>query len=119
MSSIFCLTLGPLVLGWAPNNFILGAQLAPGEKRVVCIPAALCIYSIWWQSLTHPDGSFSIIFKLSKDCNIFLWILLLALHQWLGAVPRLWRPVIILTRFLLLICGLISLSTLFQSYQNC
>ena len=30
--------LGPLVLGWAPNHFVLGAQLAPGEKRLVCIP---------------------------------------------------------------------------------
>ena len=24
--------LGPLVLGWATNHFVLGAQLAPGEK---------------------------------------------------------------------------------------
>ena len=39
MSSIYCRTLGSLVLGWAPNNFILGAQLAPGEKMLVCIPA--------------------------------------------------------------------------------
>ena len=27
---IFCRFLGPLVLGWAPNHFVLGAQLAPG-----------------------------------------------------------------------------------------
>ena len=32
-------TLGSLVLGWAPNHFVLGAQLAPGRKRLVCIPA--------------------------------------------------------------------------------
>ena len=32
MSLIFGQTLGPLVLGWAPNHFVLGAQLAPGEK---------------------------------------------------------------------------------------
>ena len=38
MSLIFGQTLGPLVLGWAPNHFVLGAQLAPGEKRLVCIP---------------------------------------------------------------------------------
>ena len=37
---IFCRILGPLVSGWpwAPNHFVLGAQLAPGEKRLVCIP---------------------------------------------------------------------------------
>ena len=39
MSSIFCQILGPLVLGWAPNHFVLGAQLAPGRKRLACIPA--------------------------------------------------------------------------------
>ena len=38
MSIIFCQILGPLVLGWAPNHFVLGAQLAPGEKMLVCIP---------------------------------------------------------------------------------
>ena len=38
ISSIFCRILGPLVLGWAPNYFILGAQLATGEKMLVCIP---------------------------------------------------------------------------------
>ena len=38
MSSILCRTLGPLVLSWAPNPFILGAQLAPGGKMLVCIP---------------------------------------------------------------------------------
>ena len=35
---IFRGILGPLVLGWAPNHFVLGAQLAPGKKRLVCIP---------------------------------------------------------------------------------
>ena len=39
MSLIFCGVLGPLVLGWAPSHFVLGAQLAHGEKRLVCIPA--------------------------------------------------------------------------------
>ena len=38
ISLIFRRNLGPLVLGWAPNHFFLGAQLAPGEKRLVCIP---------------------------------------------------------------------------------
>ena len=37
MSLILCRTLGPLVLGWALDHFVLGAQLAPGEKRLVCI----------------------------------------------------------------------------------
>ena len=35
---IFGRTLGPLVFGWAPNHFVLGAQLAPSEKMLVCIP---------------------------------------------------------------------------------
>ena len=38
MSLTFHQILGLLVLGWAPNHFILGAQLAPGEKLLVCIP---------------------------------------------------------------------------------
>ena len=38
MGFIFCRILGPLVLGWAPNYFVLGVQLAPVEKRLVCIP---------------------------------------------------------------------------------
>ena len=37
MSLIFCKILGPLVLDWATNHFVLGAQFAPGEKRLVCI----------------------------------------------------------------------------------
>ena len=42
MSLIFYFQiLGSLVLGWAPNHFVLGAQLAPGEKRLVCIPAGV------------------------------------------------------------------------------
>ena len=39
ISLIFRRILGPLVLGLAPNYFVLGAQLAPGEKRLVCITA--------------------------------------------------------------------------------
>ena len=38
MSSIFGRTVGPLVLGWAPNNFILVAKPAPGEKIVSLYP---------------------------------------------------------------------------------
>ena len=34
ISLIFPQILGPLVLGWAPNHFVLGAQIAPGKKRV-------------------------------------------------------------------------------------
>ena len=39
---IFCRILGPLVLGWAPNHFVLGAQLAPCKKRLGCIPEKGC-----------------------------------------------------------------------------
>ena len=38
MSLIFCKILGPLVVGWAPIILFLRAQLAPGEKKLVCIP---------------------------------------------------------------------------------
>ena len=38
MSSIFRQILDPLVFGWAPYHFVLGAQLAPGDKKLVCIP---------------------------------------------------------------------------------
>ena len=34
MSFIFCRILGPLVLSWAPNHFVLGAQLSSGEKSL-------------------------------------------------------------------------------------
>ena len=43
MSSIFTPNPGPLSFGWAPNHFILGAQLATGEKMLVCIPAVLSV----------------------------------------------------------------------------
>ena len=33
MSLIFQRILGPLVLGWAPYHIVLGAQVAPGEKK--------------------------------------------------------------------------------------
>ena len=42
MSLIFRRILGPLVLGWAPNHFVLVAQLAPGKKMLVCIPEHHC-----------------------------------------------------------------------------
>ena len=38
MSFNFRQILGPLVLGWTPNNFVLGAQHAPSEKRLACFP---------------------------------------------------------------------------------
>ena len=38
MSLIFRRILGPSVLSSAPNHFVLGAQLDPGEKKLVCIP---------------------------------------------------------------------------------
>ena len=41
MSFIFGRTLDPLVLGWAPNHFVLGAQLAPGKK---CLSVHLSSY---------------------------------------------------------------------------
>ena len=38
ISLIFRRILGPLVLGWAHNHSLLGAKLAPGKKRLICIP---------------------------------------------------------------------------------
>ena len=49
MFLVFARILGSLVLGWALNYFVLGAQLAPGEKRLVCIPevsVSVCMWSI-------------------------------------------------------------------------
>ena len=43
ISLIFRRILGPLVLGWAPNHFVLEAQLAPGDKRLVSIPGNILI----------------------------------------------------------------------------
>ena len=36
--SFFSLNFGPLSFGLDPNHFVLGAQLAPGEKRVSLYP---------------------------------------------------------------------------------
>ena len=33
ISLIYRQILGPLVLGWAHNHFVLGAQLAPGKNK--------------------------------------------------------------------------------------
>ena len=55
ISLIYHRILGPLVLGWSSNPFVLGAQLAPCEKRLVCIPAfpssSECSYKIFWSDL--------------------------------------------------------------------
>ena len=45
-NAFFRQILGPLVLGWAPKHFVLGAQLAPDKKRLVCIPGVLGITSL-------------------------------------------------------------------------
>ena len=37
-SLIFRRILGSFVLSWAPNHYVLGAQLASVEIRLVCIP---------------------------------------------------------------------------------
>ena len=46
MSLIFPVILGPLILGWAPNHFVLGGQLAPGGKRLVCIPEQVIFWKL-------------------------------------------------------------------------
>ena len=38
MSLIFRRILDPLVLSWAPKHFVLGTQLAPGEKKISLYP---------------------------------------------------------------------------------
>ena len=41
MSLVFHRILGHLVLGWAPNHFVVGAQLALCKKKVsefACLP---------------------------------------------------------------------------------
>ena len=43
ISLIFRRILGPLDLGWSPNHFVLGAQLAPGVKKVSLFPCSVPI----------------------------------------------------------------------------
>ena len=45
MSLIFHHILGPLNFHWALNHLALGAQLAPDEIKLVCIPAVskICV----------------------------------------------------------------------------
>ena len=65
MSLIFRQILGPLVLGWAPNHFVLGAQLASGEKRLVCIPAL---------QFKDFSSNFPVLFKPRfKFQELFIW----------------------------------------------
>ena len=64
MSLVFRRILGPLVLGWAPNHFVLGAQLALGEKRLVCIPDCLSCLSVQLLNPFHSDG-----FSQKHCCN--------------------------------------------------
>ena len=37
-----CGNLGPLVLDWTPNHFLLGVQLASGRKKVSLYPCQSC-----------------------------------------------------------------------------
>ena len=41
MNLIYGRILGPIVFGWATNHFVLGAQLAPDEKKVSLYPWAV------------------------------------------------------------------------------
>ena len=50
ISLIYRQILGPLVLGLASNHFLLGAQLAPGEKKVSLYPCLLIPQSV----IFHP-----------------------------------------------------------------
>ena len=68
MSLIFRRILGPLVLSWAPNHFVLGAQLAPDEKRLVYIPVKTCPHVVSHQPLNPTSNSFyfGIVFPLRR-----------------------------------------------------
>ena len=76
MSLIFCRIHGPLVLGWAPNHFVLGAQLGPGAKKLVCIPELIChcfIYS--WVKVFRIVLEFRILMlTFHKYFNIKIFI---------------------------------------------
>ena len=66
ISLIFRRILGPLVLGWAPNHFVLGAQLAPGEKKLslmtvtiatatlLLLNGGICLGQFWVKAIRHP-----------------------------------------------------------------
>ena len=65
ISLIFHGTLGPLVLDWAPNHIVLGAQLAPDKKRLVCIPVKC--------ALAHKLIDHESVLKLKK-CHFSSYI---------------------------------------------
>ena len=46
ISLILCRILGPLALSWCPNHFVLGAQLAPGQKSLVSFPGPIGYMSV-------------------------------------------------------------------------
>ena len=64
--------LGPLVLGWAPNPFVSGAQLAPGERTLVCIPAICGCYFVtqYNSSLSSFVPNFRILTQLVAEKSL-------------------------------------------------
>ena len=76
MSLIFCRILGPLVFGWAPNYFVLGAQLAPGEKMLVCNPVEVIHETMPIKMLMLEARNFSDSFTI-----LSLWVLGLAVSN--------------------------------------
>ena len=55
--------LGPLNFGLGPNHFALGAQPAPGEKKLVCIPA---------DDVKHTLADLKLILKQSYHMTLHL-----------------------------------------------
>ena len=68
MSSITCGILGPLVFGWAPNHFILGAKMADLSTRFTGVEdlCILCCENLFITENTEWV-SFIIIAKSFQD----------------------------------------------------
>ena len=92
MSLIFGQTLGPSVLGWAPNHFVLGAHLAPGVKRLVCIPGAHNFfkiqYPLWKATFSLDKLEFKSLYGVNSPKCVCLCelsevhLLVQTGHQW-------------------------------------
>ena len=72
--------LCPLILGWAPNHFVLGAQFAPDQKRLVCTPARgfknyIFAKKCIWSAFGFSNSAFFIPSHFIIVPNFSLWIL--------------------------------------------
>ena len=85
MSLLFRQILGPLILCWAPDHFLLGAQLAPGEKRLVRFPDLKkimngtghnSVFSTWPPMEIFAEAEADIMPNIASNSESDPWIIL-------------------------------------------